>query len=131
MTIKKKTDGGKDQFGATHSATTPLIAPEPLGGDTKGNNKPMVLASLDGYFDNITAAATNEKEFLEELVKNLTNLTTRNIYMDDNNNKLTGDNIHLHQQLKILKNMPQEERGTGRRQPAVGHKPATCPNCKQ
>ena len=63
-TIKKKAAGRKDQFGAAHSATPPLEE------DTKRDNQTLGLAALDRYFENLTAAVTNEKSVLEELVKN-------------------------------------------------------------
>ena len=54
--------------------------------------------ALDGYFDNLAAAATNENSVLEELITNLitlttlTTLTTSNAEMSDTTKKLTGDN---------------------------------------
>ena len=107
------------------------FAPAPLGGDTEGNNQPMGLAALDGYFENLTAASTNEKAVLEELVTNINTLTTSNTEMGATIKKLTGENIQLQQKLNSLKKLVQEERSTGRRQSAVGRKPAICPNCKQ
>ena len=43
----------------------------------------MILETLDGYFDNIASAATNEKFFLEDLVDNLTIFATSNTEMAD------------------------------------------------
>ena len=88
--IKKKAAGGKDQFEATHSATPPLIASAPMGGDNEGT--PIGLSALDGYFDNIAADATNEESVLDELVTNLITLTTRNAEMAATIKKITGKN---------------------------------------
>ena len=74
--IKKKAASGKDQFGASHSATPPLG--ENTSEHTAGNNHPIVQASLKGYFENLATAATNEKAVLEELMTNFVTLTTTN-----------------------------------------------------
>ena len=66
----------------------------------------MGLAALYGYFDNIAAAAMNEKAVLEELVKDLTTITTSNAEMAATTKKLTGENRQFQQQLNILKNLP-------------------------
>ena len=63
--MKNKSAGGKYQFGAAHSATTPLFAPAPIEGDTKVNNTPMGLEAFNRYFHNLAAAATNEKGLLK------------------------------------------------------------------
>ena len=102
-----------------------------MGSDPEGNNTPMGLAALNGYFDNVVAAATNKKKFLEELVTKLTTITTINAEISATTKKITEGNRQLQKQLEILKNIPQEERGTGQIQPAVKRKPVTCPNCKQ
>ena len=63
-----------------------------MGSDPEGNNTPMGLTSLGGYFDNLAAAVANEKSVLEDLVKKLTTLNTRNADMADTTKKITGDN---------------------------------------
>ena len=42
---------------------------------------PMILEALEGYFDNIVAAATNKELVLEDLVDNFTTLTASNAVM--------------------------------------------------
>ena len=83
----------------------------------------MGLASLGGYFDNLAASATDEKDVLEELVTNLPTLTTRNSEMEATIKKITGDNRRLNQQLNRSKICRKKNRVLG--------KPAACPNCKQ
>ena len=102
--IKKKTASGKDQFGDTHSATPPMLAPVPMGGETEVNNTHMGLAVLDGYFVNIAAAVTKKNSVLEELVTKLTTLTIRNKDISSTIKKLADENQQLHQKLYILKN---------------------------
>ena len=80
LSIKNKPAGRKYQFGAAHTAT-PLLGDDTMC-NTAGNNQPMGLAGLNGYFNNILAAATNEKAVLEDLVINLTTFTTSNEDMD-------------------------------------------------
>ena len=47
------------------------------------------MAAFNQYFDNLAAAAMNEKAFLEEFV---TNQSTRNADMDATINNLKGKN---------------------------------------
>ena len=127
--IKKKSASRKDQFGVAHTVTPPLG--DDTAGNTAGKNQPMGLAALNGYFNNIAAAATNEKAILEELATNLTTLTTSNAEMAATINKIRVENRKLQQKLNRSKTLPQDKYRPGRRQSAVGNKLATCPNCKQ
>ena len=101
-TLKKKSAKVKDQFGDPHSAT-PLPASVTSVSDPEGTT-PMGLVALDGCFDNLAVAATNEKSVLEELVINLTTLTTSNREMADTIKKIMGKNQQLHQQLNNFQN---------------------------
>ena len=49
------------------------------------------MNSLDGYFTNLAAAATNEKEILNQLVLNNTTLTNTNESLVALVNKKAGD----------------------------------------
>ena len=62
-------------FGATNSAAPPE-AQLPLDAQHEGAGGNMNF--LEGYFTNLVAAATNEKELLTQLVLNNTTLTTTN-----------------------------------------------------
>ena len=61
---------------------------------------PMIadlMDALSGYFDNLAAAATNEKNFLEEMVKTMTAL-------NETNQIITKTNAGLSHQLTVLQN---------------------------
>ena len=47
------------------------------------DSQPVSLEALNGYFENLAAVATNKKSVLDDLVSNLTTLTTSNVEMAD------------------------------------------------
>ena len=49
------------------------------------------IKNLEGYFDNLSASAINEKSVLQQLVLNNTTLVTRNENLVALVKKLTGD----------------------------------------
>ena len=51
----------------------------------------MGIKSLEGYFDNLTAAEVNEKGVLQQMVLNNTTLTTSNESLVALVKKLNGD----------------------------------------
>ena len=61
------------KFGAANSAAPPETQ---LPLDTQNEGAGENMNSLKGYFTNLAAAATNEKELLTQLVLNNTTLTT-------------------------------------------------------
>ena len=69
--------------------------PKQPGGAPTRDSQLMSLEALSGYFENLAAAATNEKLVLEDLVANLTTLATSNAEMEDMIKKLTGENWQL------------------------------------
>ena len=73
--VKAQAHGGTTNFGAENSATPPE-AQLPLDAQHEGAGEN--INSLEGYFTNLAAAATNEKEILNQLVLNNTTLTTTN-----------------------------------------------------
>ena len=68
--IKAKAMGGKDLFGSANAATAST--------DESEDMNPPMRANLEGYFDNLAAAAMNEKQVLEDLVKYVSKVTTSN-----------------------------------------------------
>ena len=81
--IKNKSASGKYQFSTAHSATQQHRAPIPPGGAPESNTQHMGLEALDGYFDNLAAAAKNKKAVLEQLFTNISTLATSNAEMVD------------------------------------------------
>ena len=73
--VKAQAHGGNIKFGAANSAAPPETQ-LPLDAQHEGAGGNM--NSLKGYFTNLAAAATNEKELLTQLVLNDTTLTTTN-----------------------------------------------------
>ena len=59
------------------------------------DSQPVSLEALNGYFENLAAVATNKKSVLDDLVSNLTTLTTSNVEMAD-----TIKNIWKNRQLQ-------------------------------
>ena len=61
---------GRDQFGAAHAATeSQLEDMNPHMGSAMG-------ATMEGYFDNLAAAAMNDQSTLAEMVRAMSNLTS-------------------------------------------------------
>ena len=91
---------------------------------------------MEGYFDNLAAAATNEKHVLEEMVKTMAKLTATN-------EVLTKTNAGLSHQVTVLQNWKpgggnnQAPRGAanpgrgGAPRNGAGRTKKECPNCKQ
>ena len=73
--VKAQSHGGNTKFGAANSGAPPE-AQLPLDAQHEGAGEN--INSLEGYFTNLAAAATNEKELLTQLVLNNTTLTTTN-----------------------------------------------------
>lgn len=135
--IKKKAAGGKDQFGSANAATTENLPPS-------DSEEPMGLASLEGYFDNLAAAAVNEKAVLESLVASNATLTTSNAELSATVTKLTSDVRHLQQENNALRKKtnaptapavpppppPQPRRGWETRQ-TLFPTARLCANCKR
>ena len=63
----------------------------------------MNLEALGRYFYNLAASATNKKFSVEDLVANITTLTTTNVEILDMIKNITGKNWQLQQQLNSLK----------------------------
>ena len=85
--IKVNATGGKELFGSANAAT--------VSTDESEDMNPPMGANLEGYFDNLTAAAMNEKQVLEDLVKSVSKVTT-------SNEALTQTNAALTHQLAVL-----------------------------
>ena len=73
--VKAPSHGGNTNLGAENSAARPEDQ-LPLDAQHKGASEN--INTLEGYFTNLAAAATNEKELLNQLVLNTTTLTKIN-----------------------------------------------------
>ena len=78
---KSKATGGKDLFGSANAATVSTEKSEDMN--------PHMGANLEGYFDNLAAAAMNEKQVLEDLVKSVSKVTASNDVLTKTNAALT------------------------------------------
>ena len=97
--IKKKSDGGKYQFGAAHSEMQQPATIKP-GVSPARDAHTMSLEVINGYFNKLVAAAANNKLVLEDLVANITTLTTSNMEM--------ADTIKTHWQKLVASATPQQ-----------------------
>ena len=127
--IKSKATGGKDLFGSANAAT---VSPD----ESEDINPPMG-ANLEGYFDNLAAAAMNEKQVLEDLVKSMSKVTASNDVLTKTNVALTHQLAVLHTRVCGTATPPPPRAPTGRgtqRRPgaaAAGKTKALCPHCNQ
>ena len=78
------------------------------------------MKSLEGYFDNLAAAAVNEKLVLEQLVANNTKLSSNNSRLVAMVKKLTGDIKNVERDNSRLKKSGQSSRV-----------PTACYRCKK
>jgi len=127
--IKAKATRAKDLFGSDNAAT--------VSDEHSEDMNPHMGANLEGYFDNLAAAAMNEKEVLENLIKSMAKVATAN-------EALTQSNATLTQQLAVLQTrvcgtvppppppQPQPRAPRVPRRPAAAARPrALFPNCNQ
>ena len=73
--VKAQAHGGNTKFGTANSAACPE---DQLPLDTQHEGASANINTLKGYFTNLAAAATNEKDLLNQLVLNNTTLTNSN-----------------------------------------------------
>ena len=74
--MKSQANNGSIKFGAANSAALQETANPPFDNQLEGDGGD--LETLEGYFDNLAAAAVNEKGVLEQLVLDNTTLATSN-----------------------------------------------------
>ena len=97
---------------------------------------PPTTNDLAGYFDNLAAAATNEKAVLDQLVANNATLTTTNAEMADVIKSLQANVQMLRQEVSgfklLLVNGQGRDGGRGGDRGTGGGRPKKlCLNCKQ
>ena len=90
---------GRNQFGSANAATSGAGGNIRFASnahlDETINEDTSVLEALNGYFDNLYAATTNEKAVLAKLVANNKKLMVANEEIIIVIKKLTGENKHL------------------------------------
>lgn len=108
--MKKQAAGGDDKFDGANAATEQDIREQQGqggggGGGAKTNEEsyPVGLEALNGYFDNLAAAAMTEKAVLEELVKANATLTGTNKELSGVVKKITAENWQLQQEVNNLR----------------------------
>ena len=75
MLVKAQAVEGSDKFGAANAAKRVFKNSEVA---TYNGRNEVVMKALEGYFYNLTAASTNNKSVLEQLVANNTKLAVIN-----------------------------------------------------
>ena len=105
--IKAQANEGSVKFGAVNSATQ-LETTQNV--ETKQGVDDGGMKALEGYFDNLAAAAVNEKSVLEKLVANNTKLVTTNENLVAIVKKLTNDIKYLERETSRLKKFVQSKR---------------------
>ena len=99
---------GRNQFGSANAATSGAGGNIRFASnahlDETINEDTSVLEALNGYFDNLAAATTNEKALLEQLVTNNKKLTVTNEEPVIVIKKLTRKNEQLQQEIDSLCN---------------------------
>jgi hypothetical protein len=117
--IKATAASGRDQFGAAHAATeSPSEDMNPHMGAAMG-------ATMEGYFDNLAAAAMNDQSTLAEMVRAISNLT-------ESNEVLTKTNAALTHQVTVLTKAKGPPNPRNPRAPGTGppKERKLCPHCK-
>ena len=100
-TVKVQANNGSVKFGAANSAAHQETANPPL--DNKLEEDGGDLKTLKGYFDNLAAAAVNEKGVLQKLVLNNTTISTSNESLVALVKKLSNDIKNLEQTTSRMK----------------------------
>ena len=116
--IRAHANEGTAKFGAANSAAHQETRP------TVNNQLEVEYGGtqdLEGYFDNLTAAAINEKSVLQQLVLNTTTLVTSNESLVAQVKKLTGD----------IKNPERENSRLKKGGQVSGRSTNLCHHCKK
>ena len=97
-----------------------LEAHLPLDNQLEGDSSDV--KTLEGYFDNLAAATTNEKDVLKQLVSNNTTLATSNKSLVALVKKQQNDIKNLERELSNYKKPGQA---------SARNPPTLCTNCKK
>ena len=95
------------------------------GGATDKGGDEVDMKDLEGYFDNLAAATTNNKSVLEQQVANNAKLAVTNEELVTIVKKLSNKNKDLQQETYHLKKKVGSRATQGNRYPTL------CPHCKK
>ena len=110
------------KFGAANAAER-ILKNIKVATDKDGNR--VGIKSLEGYFDNLAAATTNNKLVLEQLVANKAKLAATNEDLVTIIIKLSNENKDIQRETYRLKKTGCSGATQGKRYPTL------CPNCKK
>ena len=116
--VKAQTNDGSAKFGAAKSAARQDKPTPPL--ENQLEDEDVGIKALEGYFDNLAAAAVNEKYVLQQLVLNNTTLTTNNESLVALVKKLNSD----------IKNLERENSRLKKGRQVRTSNTTLCTNCK-
>ena len=108
--LKALANNGSVKFGAANSAACQESAHLPLKNQLEEDSGD--LKTLEGYFDNVAAAAVNEQGFLKKLVLNNTTLATSNESLVALVKKLSNNIKNLEREISRLKREVKPAQGT-------------------
>ena len=117
--VKAQANGGSANFGAENSAARQDKITPPF--DNQIEEEGVGIKALEGYFDNLAAAAVNKKGVLQQLMLNNTTLTTSNESLVALVNKLNGD----------IKNLERENSRLKKGGQVSARNTTLCTNCKK
>ena len=92
---------------------------------TDDGSNAVGLNALEGYFDNLSAAATKDKTVIEKLVTSNAKLATTNEELVDVVKTLTKENKYIQREINLLNQWDGSKATQGKRDPTM------CPHCKK
>ena len=118
--VKAQATKGSTKLGAANSAARQEAAHLPL--DNQLEEESGDMKTLEGYFDNLAAAAFNEKDVLKQLVLNNTTLATSNESLVELVKKQHNKIKNLEQEISRIKKGGQA---------SARNPPTLCASCKK
>ena len=107
--VKSQANNGSVKFGAANSAARQETADPPLENQLEEDGG--YLKTLEGYFNNLAAAAVNEKWVLQQLLLNNNTISTSNKSLVALVKKFSNDIKNLEREISRLKKGGKEAQG--------------------
>ena len=123
--VKSQANDGSATFGAANSAHRQDKTTTPL--DNQLEEEYVGIKALEGYFNNLAAAAVNGKGALQQLVLNNTTLTTSNESLLALVKKLNGDIKNLKREITASRRSDKSVQGTKHSAPISRRRDLTNP----